>query len=128
MRCSATMIAPVRPTGSGLRSTRNETAPSPCPPDPPVIATHGAALDAVHEHSRATETDSELVPPSGPNVRGAGSKLGWHRAFDVGDEGAVRFVEPPHPSAAADSAATAIAVMKERARRTTGALCISADS
>jgi hypothetical protein len=40
------------------------------------MASHPAVLDADHAHSRDTLTASELVPPSGPNVRGAASKLG----------------------------------------------------
>jgi len=45
-----------------------------------VISTHPAVDDAVHWHSRAIETATEPVPPSGPNDREVESKLGWHRA------------------------------------------------
>jgi hypothetical protein len=97
------MSALVRPTGSGLRSTRNAIVPSPCPADPPVIAIQPAALDADHEHSRETLTGNALVPPSEPNDRGDASKLGWQRSELV--DGAVTLVdaEPPH---AVDRAAT----------------------
>jgi hypothetical protein len=59
-----------------LRSTRNEIVPSPCPCEPAVIESQPAVLDADHAHSLETLTAIELVPPSGPTVRGDASKLG----------------------------------------------------
>lgn len=63
------------------------------------MASQPAVLDADQEHSRETLTLIELVPPSGPKVRGVASKLGWHRA--AADVGAVTLVdvEPPQPEA-----------------------------
>jgi endonuclease/exonuclease/phosphatase family metal-dependent hydrolase len=109
-----------RETGSGLRSTRNATVPSPCPCDPPVIAIQPAVADADQEHSLDTLTVSELVPPSGPNERGAVSKLGWQRAGV--DDGAVTLVadEPPHADANAASPNSVTSRFRVPSERTTG--------
>jgi hypothetical protein len=55
---------------------RNVTEPVPCPSGEDVIAAQLTADEADHVHSAATVTDSELVPPSGPNVRLDAAKLG----------------------------------------------------
>ena len=91
--------APLRLTGSGLESRRNAIVPSPWPCAPDVIASHAAALAALHEHSRGTVTLIVLVPPLAPNDRGVASKLGWQRAALA--DGAVTLVDVEPPQAAA---------------------------
>lgn len=70
------MTAPVRGVGSGLESMRNVTEPVPWPSAEDVIAAQLTADEADQVHSAATVTDTELVPPSGPNDRFKGAKLG----------------------------------------------------
>jgi hypothetical protein len=82
---------------------RNVTLPAPCPCGDDVIAAQPTADVADHVHSGDTVTDTEVAPPSGPNVRVDAAKLGWHR--DEGVDGDVMLVvaEPPHPHKPAPS-------------------------
>ena len=85
---------------------RNVTAPVPCPWGDDVIDAHPTADEADHVHSAATFTVTELVPPSGPNVRLEAAKLGWHRAdADVGDVTLV-VTDPPQPGRLAPQSRT----------------------
>jgi len=71
-----------------------------------VIDAHPTADEADHVHSAATFTVTELVPPSGPNVRLEAAKLGWHRAdADVGDVTLV-VTDPPQPGRLAPQSRT----------------------
>ena len=96
-RPSLTRTAPARGVGSGLLSMRNVTLPVPCPCGDDVIATQPTADVADHVHSGDTVTDTEVAPPSGPNVRVDAARLGSHR--DTGVDGAMTLVvaDPPHP-------------------------------
>lgn len=92
------IIALLRVTGSAFESRRKAIEPSPWPCAPEVITNQGAALAAVHEHSRETVTLTALVPPLAANDRGVASKLGWQRAAVA--DGAVTLVDVDPPQAA----------------------------
>jgi len=66
----------LRVAGSGLDAMRKVTVLSPCPSAGEVISSQPAVDEADHWHSRAMETATEPLPPSGPKDREAESKLG----------------------------------------------------
>ena len=78
-----------------MAETRYATEPSPCPVPPPVIAIQLASLDAVHEHSRATVTDTVPEPPDGEKLAVEFAMDTWQRVA----VGPVTFVtaELPQP-------------------------------
>src|SRR4051794_33770550 len=57
-------MVPRRVAASALAATRYDTVPSPWPLPPAVIEIQAESLDAVHEHSRDTLTDSVPAPPA----------------------------------------------------------------
>jgi hypothetical protein len=121
-------MAPLRLKGSGLLSTRKATVPSPCPAEADVMDTHGAAEAADQEHSRGTVTATLPVPPLASKVRGAASKLGWHRAGTVDGLVTLVLVELPQPEVTDAPMTAAMPKSHLKSRRTSGRECISAAS
>jgi len=74
---------------------RNVTLFSPCMSAAEVISSQPAVDEADHWHSRAIETATVPVPPSGPKDRAAESKVAWQRVADCVGATTLVVADPP---------------------------------